>query len=523
MPGGNQYGVPALASDLLIVRLTSWGVDTIFGRPDNSLADAVRRAESRVRLLPVHHDEAAAQMAVGHAMASGRIGVCLAGGAGVERLAHGLRDAQYDRVPVLAVTVEPPQDSTASAVDRVSRYSRVVSNPVQLPALVDVAVRMAYARAAVAHLQMHPDILVAAVDVTRWEHVTPVPLPNEPGYLAPALRPDQHELATAAALLNDAERPAILVVARTTGAARLLQAVADTLGAPILKTPPGKMAVPDDSPLCAAGLGPAGTDPGDELITDVDTLLVVGSGHGDRIHLLDLPGIRKVRLGTGLAAGGRPGGIDPAELTLAGHLIPALESLLPMLRRRADRTHLYRHQERTMRQHRDIAARLRGPADRTTPSYLAHLLNRLAASDAIMTCDRGPAGKAAARRWRVHGGREFYLAGGPGSGGSALPHASAVQLAQPHRQVVAFGARAALTAVFAEFDTAARHGLPVKIVVVGDRRDRGPNLAAWARACGGHGEHLHDATRLPAAMRAALAHDGPALLDVDADLTDGLP
>src|ERR671910_727049 len=70
-----------LASELLVERLADWGVDTVFGLPGdgiNGIMEGLRRHQDKVRFVLVHHEEAAAFMAAGHAKATGRLGVSLA-------------------------------------------------------------------------------------------------------------------------------------------------------------------------------------------------------------------------------------------------------------------------------------------------------------------------------------------------------------------------------------------------------------------------------------------------------------
>src|SRR5207237_4206495 len=97
-----------ICSDVLISRLAAWGVDTVFGIPGdgiNGLMEGLRRHQDTIRFILVHHEEAAAFMATGHAKATGRLGVCLAtSGPGGIHLLNGLYDAKLDHAPVLAIT-----------------------------------------------------------------------------------------------------------------------------------------------------------------------------------------------------------------------------------------------------------------------------------------------------------------------------------------------------------------------------------------------------------------------------------
>ncbi|MFC7482976.1 thiamine pyrophosphate-binding protein [Luedemannella flava] len=140
-------------------RLVEWGVDTVFGLPGdgiNGLMEGFRRQADKVRFVLVHHEEAAAFMATGYAKATGRLGVCVAtSGPGAIHLLNGLYDAKLDHAPVLALTGMQETSVLGSHyqqevhLDRlyedVAGYNLMVTNPQQVPGVVDLAVRNALA------------------------------------------------------------------------------------------------------------------------------------------------------------------------------------------------------------------------------------------------------------------------------------------------------------------------------------------------------------------------------------------
>ncbi|HET9082381.1 MAG TPA: thiamine pyrophosphate-binding protein, partial [Trebonia sp.] len=181
-----------IASDALIERLADWGVDTVFGLPGdgiNGIMEALRRNQDKVRFVLVHHEEAAAFMATAHAKATGKVGVCLAtSGPGGIHLLNGLYDAKLDHMPVLAITGMQETSILGTgyqqevALDKlyedVTEYDQMIYNPVQLPAVVDIAIRTAYARRGVAHITVPNDIQVADADADPWQHVAPAAAPK---------------------------------------------------------------------------------------------------------------------------------------------------------------------------------------------------------------------------------------------------------------------------------------------------------------------------------------------------------
>src|SRR5512139_1887499 len=181
-----------IASEVMIGRLADWGVDTVFGLPGdgiNGLMEGLRRNADRVRFVLVHHEEAAAFMATGHAKATGRLGVCLAtSGPGGIHLLNGLYDAKLDHAPVLAITGMQETAVLGTGYQQevhleklfedVAVYDQMIYNPAQLPAIVDIAVRHALARRGVAHLTFPNDLQVADADADPWRHVAPVRAPE---------------------------------------------------------------------------------------------------------------------------------------------------------------------------------------------------------------------------------------------------------------------------------------------------------------------------------------------------------
>ncbi|MBN6052113.1 pyruvate oxidase [Nonomuraea sp. RK-328] len=536
-----------IAAESLIERLAEWGVDTVFGMPGdgiNGIMEGLRRHSDKVRFVLVHHEEAAAFMATGYAKATGRIGVCLAtSGPGGIHLLNGLYDAKLDHAPVLAITGMQETAVLGTGyqqevhLDRVfedvAEYNMMVTNPEQLPAVVDLAVRTAHARRGVAHLTIPNDVQVAEAGEAPFEHVGPVRAPQSTAaYLRPPGVPLQEHLDAAAELLNAAERPALLVGAGALHAREEVLAVAATLGAPVVKTLPGKAVVPDDSPYTTGGIGLLGTRPSEELMDDADALLMVGTNYP---YTKYLPRPEKVRVVQIEADPARAGARMPTDVPMVGDARDGLRALLPLLNPREDFSHLRAYQKKTAAWRSDMEALENPERDPIAPQYVVSVLDDLATGDAVMTCDSGTVATWAARHWTIRDGREFYLSGNLASMAPGLPYAIAMQHAYPGRQVIAYVGDGGFAMLMAEFLTAARHGLPVKVVINNNNSlgqilweqmvlgfpehgvrfpDPEPDYSAWAVSCGGFGAKVTKPGDVRGAIGEALAHDGPALVDV---------
>jgi len=539
-----------IASELLIERLADWGVDTVFGLPGdgiNGIMEGLRRHSDRVRFFLVHHEEAAAFMATAYAKATGKLGVCLAtSGPGAIHLLNGLYDAKLDHVPVLAITGMQETSVLGTGYQQevrtdhlyadVTEYNLVVDNPAQLPGVVDIAIKTAMARRGVAHLTFPNDVQVADANADPYQHVAPArPPATSPIYLPPPGRARMADLEAAAQVLNDGEKVAILAGAGALHARDEVLAIADRLGAPVIKTLPGKAAIPDDSEFAVGGIGLLGTRPGEDLVEDCDTLFMIGTNFPYTQHL-PTPG--KVRVVQIEADPTRAGVRMPTEVPVIGDAKESLQALLPLLTRKSDRGHLEKYAKAMTKWRSDMADLENPKRSPVAPQYPMGVIDDLATDDAILTCDSGTIATWAARHWTIRGDRQFYLSGNLATMAPGLPYAIGIQHAFPGRQVIAYVGDGGFAMLMAEFLTAVRAGLPVKVVVNNNNslgqilweqmvlgypehgvRFPAPvaDFAAWATACGGYGAKVSEPKKVRPALERALAFDGPALVDIDVD------
>ncbi len=536
-----------IVGESLAKRLVAWGVDTIFGLPGdgiNGLMEGFRRQREKLRFVLVHHEEAAAFMATGYAKATGRLGVCCAtSGPGAIHLLNGLYDAKLDHVPVLALTGMQASNVLGQHyqqevhLDRLyqdlAAYNLMVTNPQQMPGVVDLAIRNALAKNTVSHLTFPNDIQVAPVSEDPYQHVGPGASPaSMPTLSRPQLPAAQEDLARAAEVLNAGSKVAMLVGVGARHAREEVLGVADHLGCPIVKTLPGKMVVPDDSPLTTGGLGLLGTRPSEEVMEDCDTVFMVGTSFPYATHLPTPGSVRVVQIDVDPSLVGMR---LPTEAPVVADCKLALQALLPMLHK-GDRAFLTKHQEGMDRWRKQMAALRDASRDPIAPQYLMGCVDEIAGDDAILTCDSGTIATWAARHWTIRGGREFYLSGNLATMAPGLPYAIGMQHAYPGRQVIAFVGDGGFAMLMAEFLTAVRQELPIKVVVNNNNsygqilweqmilgypeyavRHREPeaDYSTWARGCGAYGVKITKPGDLPDAIREAFAHPGPALVDCD--------
>ena len=535
------------AADLLIEGLVARGVDTVFGLPGDGvdgLMEALRKAQERVRFIHVRHEEAAAFMACAYAKYSGRLGVCLAtSGPGAIHLLNGLYDAKLDQAPVLAITGMTYHDligtlyqqdvNTDYLFQDVARFNQRVMGPAHVVNLTDLAVRTALAHRCVAHLTFPTDLQNAeAGDQQRSEmdvagHTAPV-------YRPPIRVPVRAELERAAAVLAGKRKVVILAGSGARGATDELLQTAERLAAPIVKPLLGKDVVPDDSPYTTGGVGLLGTRPSAEALAGCDGLLLVGTSFPYMSYLPEPGQAEAVQIDVDPA---RLGLRYPVTVGLAGDAPATLRELLPLLPGTADRGFLERAQagmRAWWQLMRERASRAETPMK---PEVVAAALDGVLRDDAILSADSGTIATWVARQVRIRRGQRFSLSGNLASMANGLPYAIGAQLAYPDRQCVAFVGDGGFSMLMAEFSTAVKYRLPIKVVVV---KNNVLGMIRWeqmvflgnpeygialepmdfvrfAEACGGRGVRIEDPGRCRAQLAEALALDGPVVIEAVVD------
>ena len=466
----------AKAADLLVDALIEAGVEIVFGLPGdgiNGIMEALRQRKDRIRFVQVRHEEAAAFMAVAYGKWTGKLGCCLAtSGPGGVHLLTGLYDGKCDGVPVLAITGLPYHDLIDTATqqdvdlddlfDDVAAYSARIMSARHVGNAMVRACRMAWARRGVAHVSI-------PVDVQEQEEEAAKPSERNKEHKVSfaretsEVRPPEAAVERAAGILNAGSRVAILAGQGAAGGRGELIEVAERLGAPIVKALLGKAVVPDDHPLTTGGIGLLGTRPSQEAFEKCDTLLIVGSTFPYLEYYPKAGQARGVQIDIDAA---RIGLRFPAEVGLVGDARLALEMLLPLLKRKDDRSFLKMAQAalaewRQLREEIDTTA-----GHLLKPQQLARETGRRIAPDALVCSDSGHNTGLCARYIDLKEGNRFAVSGSMASMACGLPYAIAGAIAHPGRQVVAFVGDGGLSMLLGELATIVRYRLPIKIVVV---------------------------------------------------------
>lgn len=434
-------------ADFMIDRLLAWDVDRIFGYPGdgiNGIMGALRRREGRIDFVQSRHEELAAFMACAHAKFTGEVGVCLAtSGPGAIHLLNGLYDAKLDHQPVVAIVGQQQRAALGGSyqqeVDLISLYKDVASSyvqmcstPAQMRHLVDRAIRIALSERTVTCIIVPADIQeMDAVERPERAHGT---VHSGIGYTAPRVVPRQSELERAAAVLNEGERVAMLVGAGALHATEQVIAVAERLGAGVAKAMLGKAVVSDRLPWVTGGIGLLGTKPSWTLMTECDTLLMVGSSFPYSEFLPPEGSARGVQIDLA------PRQLSiryPMEVNLVGDSAETLAALLPLLDARSDRSWQEQIEDEVADWWALLEQRARRSADPINPQRVFWELSPRLPHDVILAADSGSAANWYMRDLRVEPTMMASLSGNLATMGPGVPYVIAAKFAHPTRPAIA--------------------------------------------------------------------------------------
>jgi len=534
-------------ADHLVERLIEWGVDTIFGFPGdgiNGIFEALRTHQDKLRFIQVRHEEAAAFAACGYAKFTGRLGVCLAtSGPGGIHLLNGLYDAKCDGQPVLAITGHTFHDLIGTHYQQdvdldklfmdVAAYNQRVMGPAHVINVLDEAIKTSLARRTVSHITIPKDIQEWTKSESERssaniaEHsadlfATPHPIPSE------------RLLKQAADLINKGSKVAMLIGRGCLNAREEVLALAEAVGAPIVKALLGKAAVPDRNPYTTGGIGLLGTAPSQDALQECDTFLIAGSSF-PYMEFLPKPGQAKtIQIDTDPTRIGLRHSVD---VGLVGDCGGVLRALLPLVERKKNRSFLEKAQKRMTAWNQLMEERGTRSDMPMKPQVVTYHLNKLLDADAIVCSDSGTIATWTARYIEMRDRMQFSLSGSLATMANGLPYSVGAAVAYPGRQVVCVVGDGGLTMLMGEIATLVKYKLPVKVIVIKNNvlgeikweqmaQEGNPqfgvdlqpiDFAGYARCCGAAGFTIEDPKDAESTLRQALAHPGPAVIEAVVD------
>ena len=432
-------------AEFTINRLYEWGIKRIFGYPGdgiNGFMSALRKEEEKIQFVQTRHEEMAAFMACAHAKFTNEVGVCMAtSGPGAIHLLNGLYDAKMDHQPVVAIVGQQARAALGGSYqqevdlitlfkDVAGEYVHMACEPSQARHLVDRSIRIALARRTVTCIIFPNDLQELDYEEPKRMHGT---IHSSIGYKRPRILPQEDDIEKAATLLNQGKKVAMLVGAGARGAEEEIIQVAEILGCGVAKALLGKDVLPDDLPFVTGSIGLLGTGPSWDMMSDCDTLLMVGSSFPYSEFLPKEGQAKAVQIDIE----GKMLGIRyPMDVHLQGDSKSTLQALIPYLKRKDDRSWRNTIEENIDKWWKILDARSQNSADPINPQYVYWELSKRLPDNCIISADSGSTAAWFARDLKIRTGMKASLSGNLATMCPGMPYTIAAKFAYPDRVAI---------------------------------------------------------------------------------------
>lgn len=509
--------------------LLAHGIATVYALPgvhNDHLFDAFARASDRLRVVHARHEQGAAYMALGAALATGKAqAYSVVPGPGLLNSGAALLTAYGMNAPVLALIGQIPAGAIghdqghlheirdqAGIVARLVDHSAIINTPAEAPAKVAKAIR------AMATGRPGPAALECAIDV--WGKRGPV------GPIAPPAPPrpptfDHDALRKAAKLLGKSKRVLIVAGGGAQGASREVTLLSDMLQAPVLSYRRGRGVLDDRDPF-SVNL-PIGRD----LWGEADAVLAVGTRLLNPMTQWGMD--RDIRIVRVDADKDEPARLHKPAVALIGDAAPVLMHLIDQLGRSNERR-ASRRDEMLARQ-----AKMRTRLNKLAPqlAFLDAIRTELP-EDGIYVDEVTQIGFAARLALPVYKPRTFLSPGFQDNLGWGYATALGAQHARPDVPVLSINGDGGFMYTSNELATAMRHRIPLTAIVFTDgafgnvRRIQeeqfgnrliacdlaNPDFVKYAESFGATGRRARNPAELRAALKASFAAREPTLIEV---------
>jgi acetolactate synthase-1/2/3 large subunit len=533
------------AVDALMECLKAEGVEVVFGLPGGAnLPTYDAFYDAGIRHILVRHEAGGGHAAEGYAKATGRVGVAFGtSGPGATNLITAICDAMMDSVPVVFITGQvrteligtdgfQEADILGMTLPAV-KHSFMIQHPLEIPRTIHEAFHIARTG------RPGPVLVDIPQDLSRadipYEPVNDVHLP---GY-QPTTEGNQKQIRLAAKALANARRPVIYAgggVVNANAAPELRELVLSDRF-PITCTLMGLGAFPAPHEQWLGMLGMHGTRAANYAMDEADLICAVGARFDDRItgKLSEFaPRAKFIHVD-----------VDPAEISknvpahipIVGDAKNVLARLVTEYRAlSADRSRLEDWWQRIEGWRQQYPLRYEDTTDgEIRPQRAIQAVFEATGGEAIVTSDVGQHQMWTAQYYDFPEPRRWINSGGLGTMGFGLPAAMGAAVGCPDRTVVCIAGDGSVQMNAQELATCAQNGIPVKVVIINngylgmvrqwqelfwDKRyshvDMGqyPDFVKLAEAHGATGIRLTDKSTLVDDLKAALATEGPVVVDV---------
>jgi pyruvate dehydrogenase (quinone) len=525
-------------ADIILDSLIASGVKRIYGLSGDSLngiTDAVReRGKEKISWIHVRHEETAGFAAGAEAHLTEKLAVCAGScGPGNMHLINGLYDCYRSRVPILAIAAHIPSREIGSLYfqethpellfNECSHYCELVSHADQIPRILDIAMRTALSLSGVS-------VIILPGDVALQEAASDRPIISIEKSKT-VVCPSKQEIAKLADALNPAGKVTILGGAGCAGAHSELIEVAGILQAPIVHGMRGKEFIEYENPYDVGMTGLLGFSSGYYAMMNSDLLLMLGTDFPYQQFYPSHAYVVQIDI-----RGEQIGKRTKVDLGLVGDVRETLTALIPLLNQKADKSHhLKKSLDHYRKARKDLDSYAIGKSGQMPihPQYVAKLIDEMASTDAIFTCDVGTPTIWAARYLHMNGKRRLLGSFSHGSMANALPQAIGAQETFPDRQVICLSGDGGFSMLMGDFLSLKQLKLPIKVIVFNnsslsfvelEMKAAGflthatelaeTDFSKLAEAIGILGLRAERPEQVRTMLSQALEHEGPALVDV---------
>lgn len=473
-------------ADAVVRSLEELGTEIVFGLPGGAvlpLYDALFRAE-KLRHVLVRHEQGAGHAAEGYAVASGKVGVCIAtSGPGATNLVTPIADAYLDSVPMVAITgqVGSPllgtdafQEADIRGITMpITKHNVMVTKAEDIPRAIASAFHIASTgRPGPVLVDIPKDVQNAEIEF-NWP-----PKVDLPGY-KPNTKPHNRQIAQAAKLISKAERPVLYIgggVVKANAHKQLAEFVEAT-GVPVVTTLMALGAFPQSHPLYLGMPGMHGTVPAVGAFQESDLLIAIGARFDDRVTGdtdTFAPHAKIIHADIDPAEVGK---IRAVDVPIVGDAKRVLSELTDHFAGKGAEKGAEKGKVKApsidlwIARLQDLKERFpRGYEPHTdgtlAPQFVLETLSKVAGPEAIYVSGVGQHQMWSAQFIDYEKPRHWINSGGAGTMGFSIPAAMGAKAAMPDAEVWAIDGDGCFQMTNQEITTAALEGFPIKVALI---------------------------------------------------------
>lgn len=530
-------------SELIVDCLVKEKVKIVFGYPGGAVLDLLDAVDkSPIKFMLVRHEQAAAHAADGYARSTGNVGVCIAtSGPGATNLVTGIATAYMDSIPMVAITGQVPtsmigndafQEADITGITRpITKHNYLVKNIKDLPRVIKEAFHIASSG------RPGPVVIDIPKDIQRGHTDAKYPDKMDLSSYKPTYEGHIRQIQKAAALIKEAKRPVIYAGGGViiSGAHNELKELAIKTGIPVTTTLLGLGGFPETHPLSLKMLGMHGTRYANYAVMESDLIISIGARFDDRVtgKLNEFaPHAKIIHIDIDPTAISKNVRVQVPVVGDAKNVLTKLNKIV----KKGDVKEWIKEIAGWKKKHPLSYSK----GKQIKPQYVIEKISELTKGDAIIATEVGQNQMWAAQFFTYTKPRTFLSSGGLGTMGYGFPAAIGAQVGNPKKLVFDIAGDGSFQMNIQELATAVNNNIPVKIVILNNgflgmvrqwqelfydkrymatdlkcfkRKCRYPEFVKIAKAYGAEGILVKDKKDVVPALKKAIKHNGPVVMD----------